>query len=127
MIGCIVCKLQGTDRCVRYGLQTYFEIRTTFRHTFRDFSVGQNVDALIWVLYVFQNELKMSQIDSSRDLGYSSILNRRKQPDIQYFTTKLIILNLRASFLFKLFLFIGKSVGERYHISVEDLSYTVTL
>ena len=49
----------------------------------------QNFDALIWVIYNFQNELKMSQIDSSRDFGYFSILNRQKQPDIEYFTTKL--------------------------------------
>ena len=49
----------------------------------------QNFDALIRVICAFQNELKMSQIDSSRDFGYFSILNRQKQPDIEYFTTKL--------------------------------------
>ena len=50
---------------------------------------GSKSDALIWVICAFQNELKMSQIDSSRDFGYFSILNRQKQPDIEYFTTKL--------------------------------------
>ena len=48
----------------------------------------QNFDALIWVICAFQNELKRSQIDSSRDLGYISIFNRQKQPYIDYFTTK---------------------------------------
>ena len=47
----------------------------------------QNFDALIWVICAFQNELKMSQIDSSRDFVYFSILNRQKQQDIEYFTT----------------------------------------
>ena len=50
------------------------------------FSMEQNFDAFICV---FQNDLKMSQIDSSRDFGYVSILNRQKQRGIEYFTTKL--------------------------------------
>ena len=68
-----------------------------------------NFDALICVICASQNELKMPQIDSPRDFGYCSILNRQKPSDIEYFTTK-IILNIRVSFVFKSFLFIGKSV-----------------
>ena len=49
----------------------------------------QHFDALIWVVCGYQNEVKMSPIDSSRDFGYFSILNRQKQADIEYFTTKL--------------------------------------
>ena len=52
-------------------------------------TMEQKIDALIWVICVSQNELKMSQIDSSRDLGYFSILIRQKQQVIEYFTTKL--------------------------------------
>ena len=70
-------------------LQSYLEIRTNFRHIFRDFSMGQNFDVLIWVIRAFQNELKMPPIESSRVFGYFSILNRQKQPDMEYFTTKL--------------------------------------
>ena len=51
--------------------------------------MGHNFDALIWVICAFPNELKMSQIDSSRDVGYVFILNRQTQPGIEYFTTKL--------------------------------------
>ena len=51
--------------------------------------MGQNFDAIIWVICVFQNEFKMSQIDSSRDFGHCFILNRQKQPDIEYLTTKI--------------------------------------
>ena len=70
-------------------VQTYLQIRTNFRHIFREFLMGHNFDALRWVICAFQNELKMSQIDSSRDFGYVSILNRQKPPGIEYFTTKL--------------------------------------
>ena len=47
-----------------------------------------NFNALIWVICAFQNELNMSQMDPPRDCGYLFILNRQKQPDIEYFTTK---------------------------------------
>ena len=49
----------------------------------------QKFDVLIWVICAFQNELKMSQIDSSRDFVYVSISNRQQQSDIEYFATKL--------------------------------------
>ena len=37
----------------------------------------------------FPKRTKMSQIDSSRDCVYFSILNHQKQPGIEYFTIKL--------------------------------------
>ena len=33
----------------------------------------QKFDALIWVICAFRNELKMSQIDASRDFGFFSV------------------------------------------------------
>ena len=50
-------------------LQTYLEIRTILWHIFQDFSMEQKSDALIRAIYSFQNDLKMSQIVSSRDVG----------------------------------------------------------